>query len=1102
MNGSGINVTLDLRAHARRQPDAPALMTPQRTLSYAALDGLADRACTWLHAQGVRAGDVVALALGDTVATAAALLGVMRLGAAALPMKPGPLAAPQYEQLREAGAGLLLLPPGAAQQAQQAQAVRTLAFDVDALGTAAPEPDLLCERPSVPAYILVGSGTTGRPRLMPLSHATSLARSLLLERVYPLAATDRLLMLSALHLGTPLSRGLAVWRLGACIAVWDQQADLVEWIARLRPNAMHIAVIHAQQLLERWARRPDVDLSGIRATFIGASRVADDLRLRLRRDLKANLHINYGSNEACTLSFARPGDVDTVPGTVGRPPPGVTLEIVDAQDRPLAPGAVGQVRVRSSAAIAGYLGEGDAGRFSNGWFYPGDLARWDADGQLIHCGRADEMMICNGINVYPAEIERTMAAHPAVQDVAALPLPHGVAQEVPACAVVLRAGQQVTPAQLLAYGRQLLGFSAPCAVALLAELPRNERGKVVRADLLTQVTQQLRQQAVQAATARQRRAPPGLSATFECPSEPDGARLAAWCAPLWTGDAPVALQALAGSAPGASGANERARAWLGCALALAVELAQSAQCPVFTAPRVRALTRADTAATRWRAELALPALAPLPPAAASRLLAAALDALAWMHAHEPTAQARALLYRQLEEQGRRPLRPHALAGKSSLHVLRAARQAGVPVTPLAAGIYQLGWGARARRIERSTTGRDSAMGMRLAGSKTATAQLLRAAGLPAPEHVVVGTLEAARGAVQRLGTPVVVKPADGERGEGVTVDVDEAGLETAFRGAMACSARKQVLVERQVAGTCHRLFIASGRLLYAVKRLPMGVYGDGVHTVAELVARGHAAQLVLPAWRRSGLQPLDDAARQALAAAGLTPDSVPAAGRFAPLRRIESTAWGGVDEEVTHTLHPDNLRIALDAAALLGLEVAGVDLISPDIARPWHANGAVLNEVNYAPLLGGGEISRRHLPAYLRGLLGGDGRIPVEVYVGDEAAWQAAGHRRALLAAQGCRAALSSAQQTLGPDGRPRMLAVRGLHARARALLLAPDVEALLLVVQDDELLATGLPLDRVDALQVVNVQIQLRPGAGAARRQALLGLLRRWAGAAAEPGF
>jgi D-alanine-D-alanine ligase-like ATP-grasp enzyme len=386
-------------------------------------------------------------------------------------------------------------------------------------------------------------------------------------------------------------------------------------------------------------------------------------------------------------------------------------------------------------------------------------------------------------------------------------------------------------------------------------------------------------------------------------------------------------------------------------------------------------------------------------------------------------------------------------GKSTFEVLQVAHRLSIPYRPLAGGVFQLGWGRHARLIHRSTTDHDSAIGLHLTRDKHLTAQMLRQAGLPAPEHQPVSSLAQAQTWAQRIGYPVVVKPSDMERGEGVAVDVTEAGLEAAFQSAQKISPSKSVLIERQVPGVCHRLFITQGQLLYAVKRLPMGVYGDGTSSIGELAQAAHAAQMQRPPWMRSGVSSLHPLPLAFLQQQGWSATDVPAAGQFVALRRIESTAWGGVDEDVTHTVHPDNVSAAVRAAQLLRLEVAGVDLISTDITQAWHSNGAVINEVNYAPLLGGGEISRSHIASYLSRMLKNQGKIPIKTIQGGENPWAQGLAYQQRLIAMGEAAFLTNHQHTLDPQGHTYPMATEHLDERVQALLMNREVGALVLVI-------------------------------------------------------
>ncbi|WP_368415996.1 hypothetical protein [Falsiroseomonas sp.] len=512
--------------------------------------------------------------------------------------------------------------------------------------------------------------------------------------------------------------------------------------------------------------------------------------------------------------------------------------------------------------------------------------------------------------------------------------------------------------------------------------------------------------------------------------------------------------------------------WLSRIMLLAREILQVAAIPAFDTMEVVSCQPQPDKPGSWRAVIAVPATDHVPIRVYEIAFGAAFRIAAWMMATEPTDESRENLFAALRQDAIEPIRKLAPSGKSTMHLLRAAHASGIPFRSLGGGVHQLGWGARRRLVDRSATDRDSAVGARLSQSKALSVRALHLAGLPAPVHEVVTSLDAARSVAERLGWPIVVKPVDLDRGEGVSVDVDAARLEPAFEAALRLSPAKHVIVERQVDGVCHRLFLASGRLLYAVKRLPIGVMGDGIRSVEALVAAELAEQARRPPWRRSALRPIDDLARAALAAAGLEAASVPGPGRFVPLRRIESTAWGGVDEDVSEIVHPENLRVAIAAAELIGLDIAGIDIISPDISEPWHRNSAVISEVNFAPLLGEGEISQRHLGAFLSRLLGGDGRIPVEVFAGGEAAWRAALDRRGALGGDGAGVFVTSAARTLDGEGQDVPMPFASLHRRARALLLSAKVRALLLVVQDAEWLATGLPVDRIDSFVAVDAEL------------------------------
>jgi hypothetical protein len=228
------------------------------------------------------------------------------------------------------------------------------------------------------------------------------------------------------------------------------------------------------------------------------------------------------------------------------------------------------------------------------------------------------------------------------------------------------------------------------------------------------------------------------------------------------------------------------------------------------------------------------------------------------------------------------------------------------------------------------------------------------------------------------------------------------------------------------------------RLLYCVKRQPMGIRGDGEQTIEQLVENELARQAQKPIWHRSKIQAIDTFTKQVLEGQGLTNNSIPQAGTFVALRTIESTEWGGVDEDMTPMVHPDNIQIAVDASRLLNLQVAGIDIITMDIARPWHENGAVINEVNFAPLLGGAEISRSYLPLFFEYLFRGTHMIPLDIF--DDVAL--ARQRRDSLIQQKLRTYFVSAQGVEDPWGKMQEMSQSELRARIKALMCRSDVDA------------------------------------------------------------
>ncbi len=287
-------------------------------------------------------------------------------------------------------------------------------------------------------------------------------------------------------------------------------------------------------------------------------------------------------------------------------------------------------------------------------------------------------------------------------------------------------------------------------------------------------------------------------------------------------------------------------------------------------------------------------------------------------------------------------------GPSTAAIVGAATDRRIPHIRLNSGnLVQLGHGRKQRRIWTAETDRTSAIAEGIAGEKDLTKSLLKACGVPIPEGEVVDSAEAAWAAAEDIGLPVAVKPTDGNHGRGVTLDLKRReDVEAAY--ALAAENGSEVMVERFVPGKEHRLLVVGGRVVAAARGDTAWVTGDGRSTVLELVAsqintdprRGETEDhpLGLVEADKDGAI-VSDLQRQ-----GLTPASVPEAGRQVLIQRN-----GNVSIDCTDQVHSEVDHIVSLAARVVGLDIAGVDVVAEDISRPLQAQGGAVVEVNAGP---------------------------------------------------------------------------------------------------------------------------------------------------------
>jgi cyanophycin synthetase len=289
-------------------------------------------------------------------------------------------------------------------------------------------------------------------------------------------------------------------------------------------------------------------------------------------------------------------------------------------------------------------------------------------------------------------------------------------------------------------------------------------------------------------------------------------------------------------------------------------------------------------------------------------------------------------------------------GPSTASIVHAAEARGIPWLRLNEhSLIQLGYGCHQQRIQATITGRTSHVAWSSRATRKRPIAFSRGLDLPVPKQRLVKTAEAAVAAAERMGYPVVTKPYNGNHGRGVSIALGTpAEVEAGFVRAQEHSS--SVIVETFIAGHDHRMLVVNGELIAVSKREPGKVTGDGIHSIEQLVAivnadprRGIGHEKVLTQIE------LDSQARSVLAKLGYTEATIPAAGEEVYLRLTANLSTGGTATDMTDVVHPENAEMAVRAIKAIGLDIGGVDFLSPDITQSYKDVGGAICEVNAAP---------------------------------------------------------------------------------------------------------------------------------------------------------
>ena len=432
-----------------------------------------------------------------------------------------------------------------------------------------------------------------------------------------------------------------------------------------------------------------------------------------------------------------------------------------------------------------------------------------------------------------------------------------------------------------------------------------------------------------------------------------------------------------------------------------------------------------------------------------------------------------------------PISPNTTA------IVAAARALGVPTLPFEeCGFVQLGHGACQKRVCGAMTNLTSAVAVELSQNKEWTKRLLRRWSLPRPEGRVVRDPDAAWQAARELGPPVVVKPLAADYGNGVSLNLS---TESSIREAclLALEEGDDVIVEKHFQGNDYRLLVVGDRIVAAAMRRAPTVIGDGRRSIAALVeeANASAERTDHP---NNPLEPirLDSQADAWLTSIGWSRGDVPASGESVQVRGNTHLKTGGSNHDMTRSVHPSIARRIVDAVRLVGLDVAGVDLVAEDIARPVKRQRLAIVEINALP----GMV--QHMPpmspkmqpvgeAIVRMLFpnSAQSRIPLVATLRSQGSAEIARATAALLRRLGWRIGLASSQGLHSGD---HWLS-RHDHANAEgaeAILLHSAIDAAVFELSNQSVIDDGLAFSRAGTVMLSDVEP--RSGSGRAAEELL----------------
>jgi long-chain acyl-CoA synthetase len=481
-----MNLAAELLATAASDPERSALRLPGRTVSFAELQTATRRAAGRLG--GVAApGERVAIVAANDELFVTAYLGVLAAGAVAVPLNPTAPPAELRREIEAVDATAIVASGEYEAVATEVAGARAIVLEADLAGD---ERDFEQGSLTDAAALLFTSGTAGPPRAAILTHGSLLANLEQVQRHPGLALQPDdvgLAVLPCFHIfGLNIALGLPLYA-GASVALVDHFHPAATLRRIADDNVTTVAAVPA--IYDAWLALDDNDapssaFASVRLAVSGAAALPRETARAMQERFGVAVHEGYGLTEASPVVTTSAVAATPRPGSIGPPLPGVDVRLVDVDGADVLAGDPGEIWARGANVFAGYWGDIEATKrvlTDDGWLRTGDIAVADDDGWLTLVDRAKDLIIVSGFNVYPAEVEEVLLAHPDVADAVVVGEPHPRTGETVVAYVVPEAGHEIDRRDLMRFAQaRVARYKLPTRVDVVDEVPRTFGGKVAR----------------------------------------------------------------------------------------------------------------------------------------------------------------------------------------------------------------------------------------------------------------------------------------------------------------------------------------------------------------------------------------------------------------------------------------------------------------------------------------------------------------------------------------------------------------------------------------------------------------------------------------------